>query len=172
MTAAALGEAEKKHDEKLLRFKEALRSVAEKEKEMEAVAQKQAGLARAYQREAQNLKLQLEEQKSMVSSLSAKEKTATTVVESMRASLKAEQMDSGALRVELGRVRDQAQAEMRSLNEAHGEQLLQIEDRVKAAVSKKDALIVRLKAELRDTQESKRAAEQVLADLQAGLSFR
>jgi len=172
MTAAALGEAEKKHDEKLLRFKEALRSVAEKEKEMEAVAQKQAGLARAYQREAQNLKLQLEEQKSIVSSLSAKEKTATTVVESMRASLKAEQMDSGALRVELGRVRDQAQAEMRSLNEAHGEQLLQIEDRVKAAVSKKDALIVRLKAELRDTQESKRAAEQVLADLQAGLSFR
>ena len=172
LTAAAVDEVDKKHEEKLARYKEALRALAEKEKDVEAVAQKQASLARSYQREAQALKLQLEEHKTVVSDLVAKEKTSSALIDGLRTHLQAEQRDCGALRVELGRVRDQAQAEMKSLGEAHSEHLEQVEDKVKSALGKRDALIARLKEELRDAQSARQSAEKILSDLQSGLSFR
>ena len=169
LTSDAVEEVTKKHDEKLLRYKEALRTFAEKEKDMEAVAQKQAGLARAYQREAQTLRQQLEEQKALISDLASKEKTASSLLSLARASLQAEQMESGGLRVEVSRLRDMAQADMRALGEAHGEQLQHVEEMVKAAMSSKDKIIAKLKEELQSQSHARQVAEQILSDLQAGL---
>jgi len=172
MSEIAVAQVEKRYEEKLLRYKEALRAVAEKEKDMEAIANKQSSLARSFQREVQMLKLQAEEQRSLISDLLAKEKTANTLLESARSNLQSEQMDSGALRVEVSRLRDIAQAETRSLSEAHSEQLLLVEEKVKSAMQKKDSQIAKLKSDLRDAQNSRNNAEQILADLQRGLNIR
>jgi len=172
MSEIAVAQVEKRYEEKLLRYKEALRAVAEKEKDMEAIANKQSNLARSFQREVQMLKLQAEEQRSLISDLSAKEKTANTLLDSARSNLQSEQMDSGALRVEVSRLRDIAQAEARSLSEAHSEQLLLVEEKVKSAMQKKDSQIAKLKSDLRDAQNSRNNAEQILADLQRGLNIR
>ena len=170
LTSDAVEEVTKKHEEKLIRYKEALRTFAEKEKDIEAVAQKQAGLARAYQREAQTLRQQLEEQKALISDLASKEKTASSLLSSARASLQAEQMESGGLRVEVSRLRDMAQADMRALGEAHGEQLQHVEQMVKAAMFSKEKIIAKLKEELQFQSHARQVAEQILSDLQAGLS--
>ena len=61
---------------------------------------------------------------------------------------------------------------MKSLGEAHSEHLEQVEDKVKSALGKRDALIARLKEELRDAQSARQSAEKILSDLQSGLSFR
>lgn len=53
MTASALAGMEAKYAERLAKYKEALRSLVERERDVEARAQRHDGLARSYQREAQ-----------------------------------------------------------------------------------------------------------------------
>lgn len=171
MTEAAVQETERRFGEKLLRYKEALRSVAEKEKDKESLANRNGELARSYLREAQSFKLQLEEQKVLLAELNAKEKTNASMMEGMRRALQAEQMESGALRVELGRVRDQTQAELRRVSEAHSEELAQVEEKVKAALQKRENVIHHLQKDLRHVLAEKNSAEQILSDLKNGLSF-
>jgi hypothetical protein len=171
MTEAAVQEAERRFGEKLQRYKEALRAVAEKEKDTESLANRNGELARAYLREAQSFKLQLEEQKALLTDLNAREKTNASMMDGMRRALQAEQMESGALRVELGRVRDQTQAELRRVSEAHSEELAQVEEKVKAALQKRENVIQHLRTDLRQVIAEKNSVEQILSDLKNGLSF-
>ena len=53
MTATAMATVEKKYDERLGKYKEALRTLVERERDLEEATQRQGGLARSHQREAQ-----------------------------------------------------------------------------------------------------------------------
>lgn len=171
MTSVALDEAEKMHSAKLQRYKEALRAVAEKEKDSEAVALKQGDLARSYQREVQALKVQLEEHKTVISELTSRDRSSAAALDGVRRALKTEQAEAGALRVEIGRLRENADREVRSLADAHMEELVRVEGKVKAALARREDGVRGIKAELREALRAKEAAERVLADLKNSLTI-
>lgn len=112
-----------------------------------------------------DLKAQLEQQLAS----SSQDRAA---LRSAQAALQAEQTQQAALRLELGRARDQAQADVRALREAHADELQAVEDKVKGALGRRDELIASLRESLARTVRAKDEAEHVLSDLKSTLSLR
>lgn len=112
-----------------------------------------------------DLKAQLEQQLAS----SSQDRAA---LRSAQAALQAEQTQQSALRLELGRARDQAQADVRALREAHADELQAVEDKVKGALGRRDELIASLREALSRTMRAKDEAEHVLSDLKSSLSLR
>jgi hypothetical protein len=162
LTRTELAKQQEAFDAKLLKYKQALREIVERETQTQAMVSRQTGLYQEAAAQVRSLQQAMEAEQD--SKRQALEHTShmRTQLEICQQQLEEEKMRSQSLLVELKRRGDRAAAEERSLADKHATELASIDEKVRTVLSKKDEAIHRLEKLNRQLLREQSAMQQDL----------
>ena len=162
LTRIELAKQREMYESKMMKYKQALREIVDREKTTETMVARQAKLYSEVNSEVNALKQALEVEQNNKGQSVRQMNDMHAQLESCMSQLQEERVLSNSLQVELRRRKEKAYMEEKEQADQHARELASIDEKVRQAMSRKDDMIFRLEQRNAQLLEDQKTFQQDL----------